>query len=477
MYNNIYENNFLKESCMQSHSINPRTATYLDRLKNCNTSKEAPKISNKEKKDLNDLLHRIINKKGEGKVNGSPLTNADFRDILDELHTSNDSAFHSILVDAGIKTVSKYSFYSNERAAGKIEALMSYLDKTNDIHKSNNYGFNEIQDKPKDVNPNLNINVNVETIKPISDNLSPKAKSFFNPLLKIQPIGKINSSSPIVVGDLDGSFGREVLAFIQSGCITMTGAGNIALSQLLNNEASTDLRDLKPFQSSERNSKLIDAICDGITINENMNSPLIFMGDIINDRFTCNQNSSIDLREKIVAKHKNIIYIAGNHEYSKDYADNMDLIAHGGKAYNKASKDKIDSHLKNCFKAAYFDQNSNTIYTHTPIQMLSENKYNTLFGTFSAESPEGLVEIMNKTLNSGSIDLLGQTVAIDQERILRTNNSFYQENTNGLKFNDKQIRSCHGHDGDPVLNPISPWQICANSEHNTPFACSLGSTI
>lgn len=100
---------------------------YHSRLANDSNSLETHKAELKEK------LSSLIKEKVQTlKLNSEDdLTDAHYRDILDSLHnaeTSNGGTFHRILNNAGIKTVSKYSWFSNERATGKIEALKIYLD-------------------------------------------------------------------------------------------------------------------------------------------------------------------------------------------------------------------------------------------------------------------------------------------------------------------------------------------------------------
>ncbi len=76
---------------------------------------------------LNDNLEQLISQKVEqqGLANKSVLTDADYRDILEDLH--KNPSCHAILESLNLKSVSRYSFYSNSRATGKIEALQTML--------------------------------------------------------------------------------------------------------------------------------------------------------------------------------------------------------------------------------------------------------------------------------------------------------------------------------------------------------------
>lgn len=98
------------------------------------------------KTELKEKLSSLIKEKVQTlKLNSEDdLTDAHYRDILDSLHnarTNNGGTFHRILNDAGIKTVSKYSWFSNQRATGKIEALKEYLEAGNVLEEGKKDSF------------------------------------------------------------------------------------------------------------------------------------------------------------------------------------------------------------------------------------------------------------------------------------------------------------------------------------------------
>jgi hypothetical protein len=66
------------------------------------------------------------------------LNDADYRDILEKL----DKKFHKELYSLGIKTVSKYSLFGNERATEKIFALQNFYYEQ--VFEDNNYNENII---------------------------------------------------------------------------------------------------------------------------------------------------------------------------------------------------------------------------------------------------------------------------------------------------------------------------------------------
>jgi len=120
--------------------------TYQKRLNQSNQHLEDHKAELKEK------LSSLIEKKVKTlKLNSEDdLTDAHYRDILDSLHnatTSNGETFHRILNDAGIKTVSKYSWFSNQRSTGKIEALKKYLEAGNVLEEDTSV-VNDLTEHP-----------------------------------------------------------------------------------------------------------------------------------------------------------------------------------------------------------------------------------------------------------------------------------------------------------------------------------------
>jgi len=105
--------------------------TYQTRLNNPNEQ------LNNHKTELKETLSSLIEEKIKtlNLNSDDDLTDAHYRDILDSLHNAKTSKFHRILHDAGIKTVSKYSWFSNQRATGKIEGLKRYLEVGNDLQE------------------------------------------------------------------------------------------------------------------------------------------------------------------------------------------------------------------------------------------------------------------------------------------------------------------------------------------------------
>ncbi len=101
--------------------------TYSTRIRDA--SKE--NISNTTLEKLTtDLAHHLAEKSAhhlaeKSGLNDDNLTDNDYRDVLEDLHKKVD--YHQILNTLGLKSVSKYSWFSNQRATGKIIALKEYL--------------------------------------------------------------------------------------------------------------------------------------------------------------------------------------------------------------------------------------------------------------------------------------------------------------------------------------------------------------
>jgi len=95
---------------------------YLKRLTN-----HQDKITN-HKEQLKDRLRELIfcqvDKLQHKSVRN--LTDDDYRDILEKLHDDKD--LHKVLKQVKLWSVSRYSFYGNDRATKKIAALVEYIN-------------------------------------------------------------------------------------------------------------------------------------------------------------------------------------------------------------------------------------------------------------------------------------------------------------------------------------------------------------
>ena len=92
---------------------------YSNRILDANKEKMTKQLKN----DLQSKLTILLDEKS---TQNNSLTDNDYRDILANLH--DDVEYHQILNNLGLKSVSKYSWFYNQRATGKIIALQDWLN-------------------------------------------------------------------------------------------------------------------------------------------------------------------------------------------------------------------------------------------------------------------------------------------------------------------------------------------------------------
>lgn len=256
-----------------------------------------------------------------------------------------------------------------------------------------------------------------------------------------------------VVGDADGSISRTLLAGINSGHITLEEPELKLLAEVMDAEAKAseayDNKDdtlLEAFQKDEAIANKLDQIIEKANFKEG-NSKLVFIGDILHDRFSNNKQAMKTLIEKL--HDKGAIFITGNHdvydevnpdntyqmndedrrqhyiteekrigqesakkngdEYTSDneqqdleYAEVRFNESKGIKLQNgfhgarQITKEDSDQLLKKCFKNAYLDENTSMLYTHNGFQHSGVgNVYMTAFGFIRANNADELAEKMN----------------------------------------------------------------------------------
>jgi hypothetical protein len=172
-------------------------------------------VSNENKTKLKAELTTLILEKQNAKE-GKPLTDNDYRDILENLH--GDSNFHAILIQLGLKSVSKYSWFSNQRATGKIVALQNFLSPQNNITDQN-----KIKSELDDALLNQNQQENIS--RPSTASSSPKN----NNIVKIDRhhTGD-NSNTEVAIPNQRKSFVEVMSEEIENdGIVAKTGTKNI----------------------------------------------------------------------------------------------------------------------------------------------------------------------------------------------------------------------------------------------------------
>lgn len=272
------------------------------------------------------------------------------------------------------------------------------------------------------------------------------------------------SSRTQVVGDADGSMCRTVLSAINSGHMELQGPELKLLAEVMDAEAQAsrayDLTNDGPLLEFQKNPD-IAAKLDQIVANATFrpgHHKLIFIGDIVHDRFSNNKvamgelirnlhrhgaifvtgnhdvydevNSSNSLQKdaqevletyieeeidagKQAAAAKNYPYTADDEAFDRDLAlerlGNFQAVKiqngfHGARQLDKAASDLL---LKDCFTNAYFDPQTNALYTHNGFEHSGvDDIYLTAFGFLRANNAEELAEKMNACdFNSTGIGL------------------------------------------------------------------------
>ncbi len=247
------------------------------------------------------------------------------------------------------------------------------------------------------------------------------------------------------MGDADGSMGRMILHAIASGVAELPKQVMPALAHLLEREieASMDYENgLQKFQSDVQVSQSLDEIAKALVVTpkpQDGKPACIYLGDILSDRFTNNQEalslfirklSGIDPNNPGQKTETGVRFIAGNH-------DTMPLIDPQGRsvkgnedwgnfATKKLSFTQYQALLRDCFRAADFS--AGVLTTHNGVAAGGNpNQYLVGVGNpelrgahgiysrdhdlydstlITAESPQELVDKMN-ALFFEKVDLTG----------------------------------------------------------------------
>lgn len=247
-----------------------------------------------------------------------------------------------------------------------------------------------------------------------------------------------------VVGDADGSMCRTVLSAINSGHMELAEPELKLLAEVMDAEAKGDP---KSFQKDRSIAGKLDRIVAKATFKPGHHN-LVFIGDILHDRFS---NNKVAMDKLIRCLHaQGAVFVTGNHDvygevnrlgiYQNDYnfllnalvrSDKRENITdeerrasasknlappesfekikvqngfYGAKQLDKAASDQL---LKDCFTNAYFESNTNALYTHNGFEHSGvDNVYLTAFGFLRADNAEQLAEKMNACdFNSKGIGL------------------------------------------------------------------------
>jgi len=290
--------------------------------------------------------------------------------------------------------------------------------------------------------------------KKIIDTVRPDTASLFKHILSpgVSKPGNVATRTQ-VVGDADGSMCRTVLSAINSGHMELKEPELKLLAEVMDAEAEAsrayDQKEDETLLAFQKNPD-IAAKLDHIVANATFKSghhELVYIGDIVHDRFS---NNKIAMDQLIRGLHaQGAVFITGNHDVydevnpdntlqldgdqvlqkytdeeiaagkklagEKNYPYTADGEAsdrefalerfgnfediklqngfHGAKQLYKIASDQL---LKDCFTNAYFDSQTNALYTHNGFEHSGvDDVYLTAFGFLRADNAEELAEKMN----------------------------------------------------------------------------------
>ena len=287
----------------------------------------------------------------------------------------------------------------------------------------------------------------------ITNSVLPKTALHFQHILSpgVSRAGNVTNRTQ-VVGDADGSMCRTVLSAINSGHMELAEPELKLLAKVMDAEAMST-KHLRSFQEDTAIAGKLDQIVAKATFKPG-NHKLVFIGDILHDRFS---NNKVAMDKLIRSLHaQGAVFVTGNHdvydEVNRDdnlqmdrntfienfvtefkalarerghtYTKEMDAAArreganefesndifkeqngfYGAKQLDKAASDQL---VRDCFTNAHFDSNTNALYTHNGFAYSGvDNVYLTAFGFLRADNAEQLAEKMNACdFNSKGIGL------------------------------------------------------------------------
>jgi hypothetical protein len=245
--------------------------------------------------------------------------------------------------------------------------------------------------------------------------------------LKSEEVGRY------VVGDIDGSLPRLVLAALVSGYIELDSIGVHILKTLLIKEDEV-LREKKmqpksdnPFTIYQRDQDIYRSLSNLLShiTYKNSKHKLVILGDFLFDRFTNNLRAMIELCSKL--HDLGVFFIKGNHEF-KDLDDGR---PQGGGERNKTGEEaiSIDYFASRCLLYAFFDEDMNILYTHTALGQVT-----------------GGIQYCNNTVYESTIDAKTLADRINKSEILAWEMTGFRPDNHIDKYVPINFLHIHGHD-------------------------------
>ena len=231
----------------------------------------------------------------------------------------------------------------------------------------------------------------------LGSHLDRTAMKCFQHLTKLDRAGSVGEPPSYVLGDADGSISRMLLMGIQSGHVQLAPLELKLLAEAMNKEAqAANDGNLEGFQSDAKLSTDFDAIVKNAKFTPSANK-LVFIGDIVHDRFSNNKPAMRDLIGQL--HDRGAVFIKGNHDVYDE------CFNQGRRALRRC---QVGEHgvqlpaqearaLEALFVHAHYDESARTFYSHNGFQYSPEDGYRTAFGHIQAKTPQELAEGMNAT--------------------------------------------------------------------------------
>lgn len=213
--------------------------------------------------------------------------------------------------------------------------------------------------------------------------LSGMAYDFFENLLKPEKVycGKSDVRT-LVAGDCDGSIGRMILLAMHSNHVDLDEIGISKLVLILEYEAlimASSYPKIHIYQTNHGISALLTDLVDKHLTYHASENRLIFIGDILHDRLSCNKTAAVNL---IVHLYEvGVIFILGNHDvYRESYTSEGKCLGEGGQfgeyAIDQGNKtwDEWQEFEKKYFVHCYYDNERNCFFIHNGIMYEAANE-------------------------------------------------------------------------------------------------------
>lgn len=301
--------------------------------------------------------------------------------------------------------------------------------------------------------------------------LSSSAKAVFQPVFDIQKIGQVDAKSPLVAGDLDGSMARLVVLGIQAGIMGIDPEGCEILAWLINAEAlvmekvsqSPVLSPIRVFQSDTEVQEATQLLHTHLTYG-NGHTKLIFIGDVVYDRFASDIRTSLELCRS--ALRNGAEFITGNHdvlllsEWDLNRFEQDVAVSFGGFANYAISDQECVAYQNEIFSNAYYHQETNKLYLHHGLEEKDGRIY-TAFGMDSYPLPldattfdvEKFVEWMNRQPRPLPESLLTDPSILHKNAVLDARLTGFRpdEEAMGQLARKIGVEIVHGHSGNMAI--------------------------